>query len=68
MLVDEGLNAIDINLERKILKNIFSKYPNRTIIVVSHRTENLDLFKKVIYLEDGMIKEKITYPKELLYD
>ena len=25
MLIDEGLNAIDINLERKILKNIFSK-------------------------------------------
>ena len=31
MLIDEGLNAIDIDLERKILKNIFSKYKDNTI-------------------------------------
>ena len=68
LLIDEGLNAIDINLERKILKNIFSKYQNKTIIVVSHRLENLDLFHKVIHLKDGIIEEKITIPKEKLYD
>lgn len=68
ILIDEGLNAIDINLERKILKDIFSKYTNKTIIVVSHRIENLDLFQKVIHLENGKIKEKITYPKEQIYD
>lgn len=68
ILIDEGLNAIDINLERKILKNIFSKYSKKTIIVVSHRLENMDLFNQVIQLENGQLKDVIKYPKESLYD
>lgn len=66
ILIDEGLNAIDINLERKILKNIFSKYKEKTIIVVSHRLENIDLFEQLIYLENGTIKKTLTKPKEKL--
>lgn len=57
ILIDEGLNAIDIELERKILKNLFSKYKNKTIIIVSHRLENLDLFQKIITLENGSLKQ-----------
>ena len=57
ILIDEGLNAIDINLERKILKNIFSKYFDRTIIIISHRVENMDLYDKVLKVENGYIKE-----------
>ena len=48
ILIDEGLNELDINLERKILKNIFDFYQNITIIIVSHRLNNIDLFDKVI--------------------
>lgn len=57
LLIDEGLNAVDINLERRILKNIFSKYKDKTIVIVSHRMENLDLFDKTIWLEKGKIKD-----------
>ena len=56
-LIDEGLNAIDVNLERKILKNIFSTYPNKTFIIVSHRLENIDLYDKVIEMKNGKVKE-----------
>ena len=65
ILIDEGLNAIDIQLERKILNNIFSKYPNKTIIIVSHRMENQDLFHQVIHFETKKIKHLL---KERLYD
>ena len=68
ILIDEGLNAIDINLERKILKNILKKYTECTIIIISHRIENLDLFKKIIHMDKGEIVEKISHPKESLYD
>lgn len=60
MLIDEGLNAIDVNLERKILENIFKEYPNRTIIVISHRMENLDLFSQVVKLENMSFLEKVN--------
>lgn len=67
MLIDEGLNAVDVNLERKILKNVFSKYTNKTIIIISHRVENLDLFTKVIHLEKGRIKEERNDQKGEIY-
>jgi len=56
ILIDEGLNELDINLERKILKNIFNKYKNNTIIIVSHRLNNMDLFDKIIKLEENKAK------------
>ena len=55
MLIDEGLNQVDINLERKILEGIFENYCDMTIIVISHRRENLDLFEKIVNLENGSI-------------
>ena len=51
ILIDEGLNAIDVSLERKILENLFDKYPKKTIIIVSHRKENLDLFNQILYFK-----------------
>ena len=59
VLIDEGLNEMDINLERKILKNIFEYYPNKTFIIISHRLENMDLYNQVIKLADGTIKENL---------
>jgi len=57
LLVDEGLNQVDVNLERKILKNIFNRHKDKTIIFVSHRLENLDLYDHFIELENGLIKK-----------
>ena len=64
ILIDEGLNAVDINLERNILKNMFLKYNGTSIIIISHRLENIDLYDKVIKLDQGIITEELTRPKE----
>ena len=45
-------------MERRIIKNIFKKYGGKTIIFVSHRQDNLDLFDKLIQIKDGKI---LTY-------
>jgi ABC-type transport system involved in cytochrome bd biosynthesis fused ATPase/permease subunit len=55
LIIDEGLNQVDINLERKILKEVFKKYKNKTIIVISHRLDNLDLFDNLIEIEKGVV-------------
>lgn len=60
ILIDEGLNEIDINLERKILKNIFSYYKDKTIIIISHRLDNMDLYNRVITVEKGKLKDVLT--------
>jgi len=51
-IFDEALNAIDIKRERIILKNIFKILKNKTIIVVSHRFNNEDLFNQKIIIGD----------------
>ena len=56
LLIDEGLNQVDVNLERKILKNIFKNIQKETILIVSHRLTNLDLFDKMIEFKNGYIK------------
>ena len=54
LIIDEGLSQVDTDMERKILKNIFKYFKNKTIIFVSHRTDNLDLFDNLIKIEDGI--------------
>ena len=56
LIIDEGLNQVDINLERRILKKLFSKFKNKTILIISHRVENLDLFDRKIVIENGVLK------------
>lgn len=57
-IFDEALNQIDIYREKKILKNIFEYYKDKTIIVISHRNNNKSLFDRCLLLEDGKIYEK----------
>lgn len=60
LIIDEGLNQVDTNMERKILKNLFSKYKDKTIVFISHRLDNLDLFDQVVQIEKGsLIKNEI---------
>lgn len=51
LFIDEGLSQVDINLERKILKKLLKYYQNKTIIFVSHRLDNLDLFDKALKVD-----------------
>ena len=63
ILIDEGFSQIDVNLERKILKNIFEYYKDKMMIIVSHRKENMDLYDKVLMLKDGKIVKNLERNK-----
>ena len=55
LIIDEGLSQVDVNMERKILKNVFDKFKDKTIIFISHRLDNLDLFDNLIKIENGVV-------------
>ena len=55
IIIDEGLGGIDINMERRIIKRLFNQYQDKTFIYISHRLDNLDLFDRLIKMEDGRI-------------
>ena len=52
IIFDETTSEIDIETERKILNNIKTEY-NKTIVFISHRDSNIDLFNKKVLLKGG---------------
>lgn len=60
LIIDEGLNQVDISLERKLLKRIINKYKHKTIIFISHRLENMDLFNHVISITNHNVGEDLV--------
>ena len=52
-IYDETFSSLDVLKEREILKYIFDLNKNKTIIVISHRRSNLDLFDQQINLGGG---------------
>ncbi len=52
IILDETTSEIDVETERKILKNIKTEY-KKTIIFISHRDSNIDLFNKKVQLKGG---------------
>lgn len=57
-IFDEALSQIDVVKERDILINIFKYLKDKTIIVISHRFDNKDLFERIIRIEKGSIYEE----------
>ncbi|MBR3362577.1 MAG: ATP-binding cassette domain-containing protein [Bacilli bacterium] len=55
IIIDEGLDGVDVNMERRILKKMFKHYSEKTIIYISHRLDNLDLFDRFIKIKAGRI-------------
>lgn len=50
LIMDESTSALNYSIERKLLENIRKNYPEITLISISHRHINNDLFDKIIYL------------------
>lgn len=59
IIFDESFNELDVNAERRILENIFNNYPELTIILISHRENNKDLFNESYELvKNELIKKE----------
>ena len=51
-ILDESLSQVDIERERDILSNLFAEYKDKTIIYISHRFHNMNLFDQQINMEE----------------
>ena len=57
IIFDETTSNLDVKEERKILKNIKNNYKDISIVLITHRNSNLDLFNKKYILEDGYLRK-----------
>ena len=67
LIIDEGLSEVDVNMERRIIKGLLERYKNKTIIYVSHRRDNLDLFDRLVEINDGKILTYESLPDIIQY-
>ena len=54
-ILDESFSQIDINSERIILKELFDILKDKTVIVISHRFNNNDLFDATYTVKEGYL-------------
>lgn len=65
LLLDDIFSAIDTATEHRIFQTMRKNFPNKTVLLISHRISILDRMDRVIYLKDGRVAEDGT-PDELL--
>ena len=58
IILDDCLSAIDARVEETIMRNIVKKFPDRTLLVVTHRLPAIREFDMIVVMQDGMIVEK----------
>ena len=57
IIFDEATSALDFETEKEVLKSINALRKEKTVIMVTHRVNNLEKFDKIFFIEDGkMIK------------
>lgn len=60
-IFDEATSNIDVESESILMKNIQKLAENKTVIVISHRLENVKPADRIYYMEEGMVKESGTH-------
>ncbi|HHT9144104.1 MAG: ABC transporter ATP-binding protein [Candidatus Brocadiaceae bacterium] len=60
-ILDDCLSAVDARVEQTIIRNVLKKFPDRTLLVVTHRLPAVRDFDMIVVMQDGMIVEKGTH-------
>ena len=58
LVLDEATNALDAQTESLVLKEIKKLGQDRTIISITHRITSVKDYDKIIYIEEGEIKQE----------
>ena len=61
LILDEATNALDASNEKEIIQEIFNENIDTTIFLIAHRISSLENCNKIIFLENGKIKDIGNY-------
>ncbi len=65
LLLDDCLSAVDTHTEARILENLHTVFPGRTVLFVSHRVSAAQLADQILVLDHGRIRERGTHAELL---
>ena len=65
LILDEAMSALDMGLEKQVRSALRNRFRGQTILLITHRLDNIAAVDHVIGLEEGKIREQGP-PAELL--
>lgn len=68
LILDDSLSAVDTETEEKILNNLKDSTKDITTIIISHRISTIQSAHKILFLDNGQIKERGTHEELLALD
>lgn len=68
LVLDDSTSALDVNTEKKLLKDIKEHYPEKTMIISAHRLSSVVDCDEILYLQDGMIIERGSFDELMKLD
>jgi ATP-binding cassette subfamily B multidrug efflux pump len=68
LILDDAFSALDTQTEELILNNLKTVFPEKTVIIISHRISTLQSADSIIVLDDGKIIEEGTHTQLLQID
>ncbi len=64
-VLDDSTSALDTNTEKVLLKEIYDKFSEKTLIITAHRFSSVKDCDEILYMREGRVEERGTF-KELM--
>lgn len=61
LVLDDSTSALDVNTEKRLLRDIKENYPEKTLLISAHRLSSVVDCDEIIYMKDGKIVERGTF-------
>lgn len=61
LVLDDSTSALDVNTEKRLLRDIKENYPEKTLLISAHRLSSVVDCDEIIYMRDGMIVERGSF-------
>lgn len=61
LVLDDSTSALDMETEKRLLNDIKTYYPDKTLLITAHRLSSVVDCDEILYLQDGQIVERGTF-------
>lgn len=68
LVLDDSTSALDVNTEKRLLKDIKENYPEKTLLISAHRLSSVVDCDEIIYMKNGMILERGGFDELMALD